>query len=119
MEPDIIVTCPYNPAHRIRQYKLMSHVVKCKKSADTKNKVECPLNKSHIVDHDHLRVRINLYIYTIHCKPSLFTCLLTLCEIILLKIFNIFLKNLPVFSVSPVILMLLILFFCLLILILY
>ncbi|CAL1679088.1 unnamed protein product [Lasius platythorax] len=58
MEPDIIVTCPYNPAHRIRQYKLMSHIVKCKKSADTKNKVECPLNKSHIVDHDHLREHI-------------------------------------------------------------
>lgn len=58
MEADLLVTCPYNPAHRIRQYKFMSHVAKCKKSANTKNKVECPLDKSHIVDYDQLRVCI-------------------------------------------------------------
>lgn len=58
MEPDLLVSCPYNPAHRIRQYKFMSHVAKCKKSAKTENKVECPLDKSHIVDRDQLRKHI-------------------------------------------------------------
>lgn len=59
MEPDLLVSCPYNPAHRIRQYKLMSHVAKCKKSANNvENKVECPLDKSHIVDRDRLREHI-------------------------------------------------------------
>ncbi|XP_029157484.1 uncharacterized protein LOC114929930 isoform X2 [Nylanderia fulva] len=58
MEPYIIVSCPYNPAHRIQQYKLMSHIAKCKKSANTANKVECPLDKSHIVDQKHLREHI-------------------------------------------------------------
>lgn len=58
MEPDLLVSCPYNPAHRIRKYKFMSHVAKCKKTAKTENKVECPLDKSHIVDRDQLRVCI-------------------------------------------------------------
>lgn len=58
MEPYIIVSCPYNPAHRIQKYKLMSHIAKCKKSANTANKVECPLDKSHIVDQEHLKEHI-------------------------------------------------------------
>ncbi|XP_050454693.1 uncharacterized protein LOC126853187 [Cataglyphis hispanica] len=58
MEADLLVTCPYNPAHRIAQYKLMNHVVKCKKSAKTENKIECPLDRSHIVDHDNLKEHI-------------------------------------------------------------
>lgn len=89
MEPYIIVSCPYNPSHRIQQYKLMSHIAKCKKSANTANKVECPLDKSHIVDQQHLRVCINLYTTQI----ASFHCLLTYSlkyEIILLKIFNIY-----------------------------
>ncbi|KAL6431380.1 hypothetical protein ACFW04_007188 [Cataglyphis niger] len=58
MEADLLVTCPYNPAHRIAQYKLMNHVAKCKKSAKIENKVECPLDRSHIVDCDHLKEHI-------------------------------------------------------------
>lgn len=64
MEADIIVSCPYNPTHRIRKFKLMSHISKCKKTSNAVNKIECPLDKSHIVDRDHLRVNIYLYVYT-------------------------------------------------------
>lgn len=62
MEKDIIVTCPYNKAHRIRKYKLMTHLVKCKKQHDITNKISCPLNSSHIMDQSDMRVCINLYI---------------------------------------------------------
>ncbi|XP_072761386.1 uncharacterized protein [Anoplolepis gracilipes] len=59
MEADILVTCPYNPAHRIAQYKFMNHVAKCKKTAKTiGNKIHCPLDTSHIVDRDHLKEHI-------------------------------------------------------------
>lgn len=76
MEADLLVTCPYNPAHRIAQYKFMNHVVKCKKSAKkAENKVECPLDRRHIVDRDHLKVYKFIYTYNINCKPSLFTYL--------------------------------------------
>lgn len=64
MEAEIIVSCPYNPAHRIRRFKLMTHMIKCKKSSNNaENKVECPLDKSHIVDRECLKVGINLYAY--------------------------------------------------------
>ncbi|XP_012523796.1 uncharacterized protein LOC105829478 isoform X2 [Monomorium pharaonis] len=60
-EADILVSCPYNPAHRIRRYKLMTHMVKCKKSSNNvQNKVECPLDKSHVVDRDYLKEHIKL-----------------------------------------------------------
>lgn len=58
MEKDIIVTCPYDKAHRIRRYKLMSHITKCKKQYGATDKVACPLNSSHIVDHDAVKVCI-------------------------------------------------------------
>jgi len=57
-----MVTCPYNPSHRIRKYKFMNHVAKCKKTASkTENKVECPLDRTHIVDRDYLKVYSNYY----------------------------------------------------------
>jgi len=66
MEADIIVSCPYNPAHRIRKYKLMNHITKCKKTSKLDNKAECPLDKSHIVDRDHLKVGLDLYVYGLY-----------------------------------------------------
>lgn len=56
MEADLIVSCPYNPAHRIRKYKLMSHISKCKKTSKMIDKTECPLDKTHIIDRDCLKV---------------------------------------------------------------
>ncbi|XP_032673854.1 uncharacterized protein LOC116845377 [Odontomachus brunneus] len=64
MDKDIIVTCPYNKAHRIRKFKLMTHLMKCKKQHDTQDKVLCPLDSGHVVDHnavkDHLSSCSNL-----------------------------------------------------------
>lgn len=62
MERDILVTCPYDKAHRIRQYKLTTHMIKCRKQNKDTNKITCPLTNSHVVDHDHLKVCINPYI---------------------------------------------------------
>ncbi|XP_018344884.1 PREDICTED: uncharacterized protein LOC108750121 isoform X2 [Trachymyrmex septentrionalis] len=59
-DADIIVSCPYNPAHRIRRYKLMNHISKCKKYNKKENMVECPLNKTHIVDQNFLREHIEM-----------------------------------------------------------
>ncbi|XP_071574232.1 uncharacterized protein [Temnothorax nylanderi] len=58
MEADLIVSCPYNPAHRIRKYKLMSHISKCKKTSKISDKAECPLDKTHIVDRHRLEEHI-------------------------------------------------------------
>lgn len=58
MEADLIVSCPYNPAHRIRKYKLMSHISKCKKTSKMIDKTECPLDKTHIIDRDCLKEHI-------------------------------------------------------------
>ncbi|KAG5330190.1 PSA4 protein, partial [Acromyrmex heyeri] len=59
-DADIIVSCPYNPAHRIRRYKLMNHISKCKKYNKKENMVECPLDKTHIVDQNFLREHIEM-----------------------------------------------------------
>ncbi|KAL6260973.1 hypothetical protein P5V15_008500 [Pogonomyrmex californicus] len=59
MEADLLVTCPYNPAHRIRKFKFMDHVSKCKKTSNnTENKIECPVDKTHIVDCNKLKEHI-------------------------------------------------------------
>jgi len=64
-----MVTCPYNPSHRIRKYKFMNHVAKCKKTASkTENKVECPLDRTHIIDRDDLKVYSNYYCNILHCQ---------------------------------------------------
>lgn len=61
MEANIIVSCPYNPSHRISKFKLMSHIAKCKKTSKVVDKAECPLDRSHIVNRDCLKVNIGLY----------------------------------------------------------
>lgn len=60
MEADLMVSCPYNPAHRIRKGKLMAHVMKCKRNHKIENKVLCPLDSSHIIDRDQLEVSMGL-----------------------------------------------------------
>ncbi|KYN27737.1 hypothetical protein ALC57_02801 [Trachymyrmex cornetzi] len=59
-DADLIVSCPYNPSHRIRRYKLMNHISKCKKHNKKENMVECPLDKTHIIDKEHLREHIEM-----------------------------------------------------------
>lgn len=56
MESNLIITCPYNKAHRIAKAKLMHHVTKCKENVCTENFVECPLDKSHIIQGNKLKV---------------------------------------------------------------
>lgn len=70
MEADQLVTCPYNPSHRIRKYKFSSHLSKCRKTASkVEEKTECPLDNSHIVDRNRLKVSVDSYAHTvIHTK---------------------------------------------------
>ncbi|KAL0117787.1 hypothetical protein PUN28_008881 [Cardiocondyla obscurior] len=58
MDAYLLVTCPYNPAHRIAKYKFMNHVAKCKKSSKVANKTECPIDRTHIVDQAQLQEHI-------------------------------------------------------------
>jgi len=47
----------------------MNHVAKCKKTASkTENKVECPLDRTHIIDRDDLKVYSNYYCNILHCQ---------------------------------------------------
>jgi hypothetical protein len=50
-----MATCPYNPAHKFIEEKLMFHVMRCKDGK--KNKLmfsRCPFNSRHIVKNKDL-----------------------------------------------------------------
>jgi len=48
---DTLVTCPYNPSHRITNGRFPTHINKCRKSHPNLDKqfVKCPFNASHII----------------------------------------------------------------------
>lgn len=54
MDKDLIVTCPYNSSHRIRRFKLIHHMIKCKKYYDTGDIITCPLNNSHVINRNEI-----------------------------------------------------------------
>ncbi|RWS24185.1 tRNA:m(4)X modification enzyme TRM13-like protein [Leptotrombidium deliense] len=43
---DDLVTCPYNPAHKIARRRLQAHLIKCEKNSNV-HLMECPFNSSH------------------------------------------------------------------------
>ncbi|KAL5281749.1 GTSF1.2 family protein [Megaselia abdita] len=50
-EPDnILVTCPYEPSHRIFKYRIQSHLVKCAKNHPNVKKVKCPFDVTHVLN---------------------------------------------------------------------
>ncbi|XP_012286297.1 uncharacterized protein LOC105702916 [Orussus abietinus] len=49
-EPDPIITCPYDPVHRIRKSRMQVHLVKCRKNHLGLPKVNCPYNATHIIN---------------------------------------------------------------------
>jgi len=50
MNPNDLVLCPYNKAHKMLRKKLQQHLIKCR--AYYKDEVEllvCPFNKAHLI----------------------------------------------------------------------
>lgn len=50
MDPNDLVDCPYNKAHKMLRKKLQQHILKCREYY--KNEVEllvCPFNKAHLI----------------------------------------------------------------------
>ncbi|KAL5493620.1 hypothetical protein EMCRGX_G014824 [Ephydatia muelleri] len=50
-DPDELVTCPYDPVHRVQRKRMPYHIVKCKKNFESSgiNFKTCPFNERHIV----------------------------------------------------------------------
>lgn len=46
-----IMTCPYNPQHRLIRHRMPYHIVKCKKNYTGPPLDVCPYNAMHIVAH--------------------------------------------------------------------
>ncbi|KAL1463446.1 hypothetical protein WDU94_015197 [Cyamophila willieti] len=52
-EPNrIMVTCPFDPAHKMKQSKLAGHIVKCEKNFPDMKKVPCIYNALEFIDRD-------------------------------------------------------------------
>lgn len=62
-EPEAIVTCPYNPAHRLPLFRMKRHLVKCKlNSPNNVNDimVTCPLNNEHRIPQPEFAFHMNV-----------------------------------------------------------
>lgn len=50
-DPDELVTCPFDPVHRVQRKRMPYHIVKCKKNFESSgiNFKTCPFNERHII----------------------------------------------------------------------
>lgn len=71
-DPEALVTCPYNPSHRVAFKRMQFHITKCRKGHPGEKK-ECLYNATHMVNEQeyqfHLqtcpdRGVIDKYVYT-------------------------------------------------------
>lgn len=46
---DPLVTCPFNPAHQMKQGRLQIHITKCRKAYPEKDLKACPFSAEHMV----------------------------------------------------------------------
>ncbi|KAF9818371.1 hypothetical protein SFRURICE_017793 [Spodoptera frugiperda] len=49
-QPHDLVTCPYNPAHQVEQYRMHLHLNKCSRQNVKSGKTTCPFDVTHVVD---------------------------------------------------------------------
>ncbi|KAK8769768.1 hypothetical protein V5799_013768 [Amblyomma americanum] len=56
---DPLVTCPFNPAHRVRKGRLQIHITKCRKAYAEKNMKHCPFSAEHVVPASELMHHID------------------------------------------------------------
>ncbi|XP_066592885.1 uncharacterized protein [Prorops nasuta] len=56
---ELLETCPYDPAHRIRRNRLQCHLMKCAKNFPNSTKEKCPFNQTHIIEKLELESHIS------------------------------------------------------------
>lgn len=69
IQPDVYVTCPYFPEHKLRRSRLVYHLLKCQKNPSAPKLVACPYNYSHRVS---LEERLN-HLITCEDRPTKFS----------------------------------------------
>ncbi|KAG7187896.1 hypothetical protein KM043_013865 [Ampulex compressa] len=74
--PDLMLSCPFDNAHRIHTSKLPFHLVKCKQNHPFTTKLYCPFNSVHIVDKEQYEHHVqtcpnsgNVKIYKYSLEP--------------------------------------------------
>ncbi|GFY66296.1 gametocyte-specific factor 1 [Trichonephila inaurata madagascariensis] len=51
MNPNMMVTCPYNNAHRMKESRLQIHITKCRQDHLNDDHFVCPFNSTHVLPH--------------------------------------------------------------------
>ncbi|GFQ93391.1 gametocyte-specific factor 1 [Trichonephila clavata] len=51
MNPNMMVTCPYNNAHRMKESRLQIHITKCRQDHLDDDHFVCPFNSTHVLPH--------------------------------------------------------------------
>lgn len=64
-EPDVYVTCPYFPEHKLRRSRLPYHLMKCSKNPKGPVLFACPFNFLHRVPNED---RLN-HVFTCEDRP--------------------------------------------------
>ncbi|GFQ88770.1 hypothetical protein TNCT_168881, partial [Trichonephila clavata] len=49
MNPNMMVTCPYNNAHRMKESRLQIHITKCRQDHLDDDHFVCPFNSTHVL----------------------------------------------------------------------
>ena len=48
-DPDTLMICPYDEAHRIKAKRFQHHLMKCRQNHPDKDFVNCPFNAKHVM----------------------------------------------------------------------
>ena len=48
-DPDTLMICPYDEAHRIKARRFQHHLMKCRQNHPDKDFVNCPFNAKHVM----------------------------------------------------------------------
>lgn len=70
-----LVTCPFNPAHRVKSGRYQIHITKCKKSHPGVDIKHCPFSADHVVEpsqlmHHVFTCPLNTSVKRYHSKPD-------------------------------------------------
>lgn len=69
IQPDVYVSCPYFPEHKLRKSRLIYHLIKCQTNPMAPKLVACPYNFSHRVSMEDRRY----HLMTCEDRPHKFT----------------------------------------------